>query len=183
MQMQIRRIVVRILCTGVVLAHGAHASAQGFSELSAGGALLQTYTTSLGWYGDAVHWFSPGVGLVGEGSGYYSVGGFYGAHPTIRWNTFLGGARFRLSPPRVGPTVFAQLLFGGTLESQTFRDRAIRYTNQTWYRTVQPGIGVRVPLNRQWAVRVRADLQLGEAGGEPFGGLVLGGGITRSIWH
>jgi hypothetical protein len=140
------------------------ASAQGLAEVSAGplAATAIAETDFVGWYADGLGWVLPGLGVVGEASGYYSR---YSGND--RWHAALGGLRLD-TRPRDKPGLFGQLLAGLAIGRQGVATFA-----------VQPGLGLRLPLNDTWSLRVRADVRMGAT--EPAGAVAIGAGVSRSL--
>ena len=136
------------------------ATAQGRAEVSAGP--VAESVEAVGWYIDGVRWIIPGLAVVGEANGYYNLG-------STRWRGWhgaLGGLRLD-TRPQDRPSVFGQVLAGLAISG----DYPVFL--------VQPGLGVRVPLNRKWAFHVRADIPFAVT--EFFGTVQIGGGVSRSF--
>jgi hypothetical protein len=134
-----------------------------------------------GWYFDAMKSFVPGISIVGEASGHYSLE--QGSTGREEWTGLFAGVRRRWVT-HSGANVFAQVLFGGWRYSQSWANycgeaRCREWTNSFWMTGLQPGIGVDVPLDSRWSVRARVDLRVGTTDDGGMGSWIVGGGINR----
>jgi hypothetical protein len=140
----------------------SHAQRYVSTEVAGGGVVLHSPNTFTGWYidlmksaGSAV----PHLGIVGEALG------FYGSIPSDpSFHVFVGSAGIRGRFGEAGPNAFVQLLVG-----RIFSD----YPGGRLVLT--PGGGFTFPIDRQWAVRVRADWHLESEGAAG----VLGVAVAR----
>jgi hypothetical protein len=134
------------------------ASAQTSFEISAGYSLAHDprdhVTLPAGWIAGAAVALTPVFSVAADVSGQYKTIPLFDADAKLRSVSALGGVR---ASGRIGLLgEFAQILFGAVRSTGS----AYGSTTTGTSLSVQPGVGIDLPLARSWAARAQFDLRL-----------------------